>query len=280
MGLDRIIEFIVVCVLVGILVSLTRWILFGAFVVLGIVLTIGTFRPNGYGFKDIAKDYAAFIYDIRHDSNMDNHTFVFSNNSNVRRQNEKRQLRKAIHESDQKVVKQFANRCCLKNPFRDYAEDEYEDNCRVIIHALAICEEINSHWCYVDDPKDNEYFSIASETIQQYMDERKTSGSACFTGDCDDHTIVMCACIKAIGGTSMMVRTESQIYPMLYIGDNSVVKKIRYLLHEIYDTDDIHFYEVNPDEYWINLDFYSVHHRYPGKAVREQEQKVIYFEKI
>ena len=91
--------------------------------------------------------------------------------------------------------------------FVEYQKQPYYNKYRVLIQSFSIFKEINSNWNYVNDPDDKEYFAKASETVNL------------MAGDCDDHTVFMTACIKAIGGKTRMILTTGHIYPEIYIGD-------------------------------------------------------------
>ena len=42
---------------------------------------------------------------------------------------------------------------------------------------------------------------------------RATESLLYFSGDCDDHSILMAASVKAIGGTPRLIHTKGHIYP-------------------------------------------------------------------
>jgi transglutaminase-like putative cysteine protease len=52
---------------------------------------------------------------------------------------------------------------------------------------------------YVSDPKDGDY--IKRKRIVDIF------------GDCDDHSILMAASVRAIGGTPRLIHTKGHIYP-------------------------------------------------------------------
>ena len=57
-----------------------------------------------------------------------------------------------------------------------------------------ICEiygYLREKWSYVNDPKGEDYYARASESI---------ASNARFTGDCDDFAILMASCMMAVGG--------------------------------------------------------------------------------
>ena len=78
-----------------------------------------------------------------------------------------------------------------------------------MIQCFAVFKEINTRWNYVNDPKGQEYIAYASESLQH------------FSGDCDDHAILMTACIKAIGGTARIIHTGGHLYPEMLIGNKN-----------------------------------------------------------
>lgn len=117
-----------------------------------------------------------------------------------------------------------------------------------LVQCFSIFKEINSHWKYVSDPLDGEYFAKASESMRH------------FSGDCDDHAVLMAACIKAIGGEVRFVRTTGHIYPELKIGDAEAVDRATNIItrvlfiretrgKELYHHTDSH------GDHWINLDY-------------------------
>jgi transglutaminase-like putative cysteine protease len=77
---------------------------------------------------------------------------------------------------------------------------------RTLIQCFAVFKEINSRWNYVSDPKDGDYIATASESLSY------------FSGDCDDHSILMAASVRAIGGTPRLIHTKGHIYPEILIG--------------------------------------------------------------
>src|ERR1044071_9759726 len=94
------------------------------------------------------------------------------------------------------VVRNFAVQHSL-----DYF-DEYHIKYGSIIRYLSLFKYINTHFKYVSDSERDEYFATARETIQNGMG-----------GDCDDHSILMVSCMKAIGAHCRMILTDGHLYP-------------------------------------------------------------------
>ncbi|MCQ2280709.1 MAG: zinc-ribbon domain-containing protein [Bacteroidales bacterium] len=270
-SLDRILEFIVVYVIVGLLVDLTRWLLLSAAIVLAIILTVGTFKDHGYGFKEVYKDYVAFVYDIRHTSDDKVIPQGTIKIGDIGFTKDKRAIKDAI---DYRAtdVKQFANNCTLSQRFAQYAEKEPQE-IRIIIHALAICDSINRNWNYVNDPNDmSDYYAKASETILAYKEAHKGQDKAKFTGDCDDHTILLSACIKAIGGKSVIFATERHLYSMLPIEQRDW-SEIFSIMNKLYPSG-FEYYKFD-GKYWLNLDYTAKHAG--GKIMDEKETGKLQF---
>ncbi len=63
--------------------------------------------------------------------------------------------------------------------------------------VARIWSHVRGQWRYVNDPRGDEYFATASETI--------TNG---FVGDCDDFSILLVAMIQAVGGEARLVMMD------------------------------------------------------------------------
>jgi hypothetical protein len=125
---------------------------------------------------------------------------------------------------------------------------------RKLIQYFAVFKEINGRWNYVNDPKGQEYFASGSESLLY------------FSGDCDDHAILMCAAIKAIGGSMRLIHTGKHMYPELLIGSEKDLEVAMYLIsYELFIKQSkgktIYFHRDEKGKIWLNLD-YTAH--YPG----------------
>lgn len=65
--------------------------------------------------------------------------------------------------------------------------------------VAAIWTEVRGDWSYVNDPRGNEYFATASETIDNEM-----------VGDCDDFAILLVSMVEAIGGDARVVMSDGE----------------------------------------------------------------------
>jgi hypothetical protein len=136
----------------------------------------------------------------------------------------------------------------------------YKQN-RKMIQYFAVFKEIKNRWNYVNDPKGREYIAYASESLQH------------FSGDCDDHAILMAAAIKAIGGTPRIIHTGGHMYPEILIGNKNELETAVYLIKEVLFVEEsknkeIHYHIDERDKIWLNLDYTAT---YPGGPFMSEE---------
>jgi len=197
-----------------------------------------------YGFGSITEDYRSLLYTMSDNPNPEDiilsKLLPFPNKSKIL---------KAVNYENPKV-RNFALLATTKNfrnvkGFRKY---------RTIIQCFAVFKEIKDRWNYVNDPKDTEYIAAASESLIH------------FSGDCDDHAILMAACVKAVGGTPRIISTSNHYYPEILIGSLSDFENINYLIKKVLFKDEsknntIHYHLDEYNQVWLNLDYTA---RYPG----------------
>ena len=121
----------------------------------------------------------------------------------------------------------------------------------------AIYDSLRKYWRYVNDPKNNDYYAKASETIK----------NAHFIGDCDDFAILLYSMIYAIGGAPRLSFAYDEqgghAFVEVYIGSKKEpqqLKQIHEFLFQKYQMPKIHF-RTYKDQIWLNLDWFS---EYPG----------------
>ena len=138
---------------------------------------------------------------------------------------------------------------------------------RSLIQSFSVFKEINNNWVYVADPIGEEYFAAASETINQQLDDGK------FKGDCDDHAILMAACLKFVGAQVRLVRTTHHIYPELRVGNKDELDKAIFLIrHKLFVKESKSksvYYHVDQDGViWLNFDYTG---RAPGGKFLQED---------
>src|SRR5690606_13704384 len=208
--LDRILLFLLVIFIMQLLLtSLKKYVLF-ALVCYVMFLIWGTLF-QGYGFNSVYEDYRSMIYGMSEDPYPQDiiisKLLPFPNKSKVL---------KAI-EFEKPEVRNFAVKATTEHfrgvkGFREH---------RQLIQCFAVFKEIQSKWNYVNDPKSREYIATASESLQH------------FSGDCDDHAILMAAAIRAVGGTPRLIHTKAHMYPEMLIGSKADLETAIYLIKEV-----------------------------------------------
>jgi hypothetical protein len=132
---------------------------------------------------------------------------------------------------------------------------------RRLIQCFAVFKEIRNRWNYVDDPRGREYIASATESLQH------------FSGDCDDHAILMAACIKTIGGTPRIIHTGGHLYPEILIGNRIDLETAIYFIKEVLFVKESYkqqiFYHIDErGQIWLNLDYTAT---YPGGKFMSEE---------
>jgi hypothetical protein len=159
-------------------------------------------------------------------------------------------------------VRKFAVKIGTKH-FKQHVDKEN----RVLVQSFSIFKEINNNWVYVSDPVGEEYFASAEETISQQMIDGK------FNGDCDDHAILMAACLKYVGSEVRLVRTTHHIYPELKIGNKDQLDKATFLIrHNLFVKESkkksIYYHVDHNGVIWLNFDYTG---RAPGGKFLQED---------
>lgn len=248
--LDRILLAIGTSIFILIVFKLFKSIILIGFVICLGFLLYGDFT-NGYGHEKLFKDYRAMIYSLN--DTPDPEEFIISN---IVPFPNKSSIKKAI-DFEKPAVRNFALLATAEH-FREY---QGRKKYRTLIQCFAIFKEINNNWNYVNDPKSREYLAAASESIKH------------LSGDCDDHSILMAACIKAVGGTPRLIYTTGHLYPELLIGNYADLEEMNYLIREKlfrYETGEegLHYHTDEHGHIWLNLDYTA---DYPGGKFLNEE---------
>ncbi len=248
--IDRILLFIVIVVLLQLLLRLLRRILIVCIAAYLVFLLFNSLFGN-FGFRTVAEDYNAMLYNMSEDPNPQDIIIAkllpFPNKSKIL---------DAI-EYDNPDVRNFALMATTKhfrniNKYREY---------RTTIQCFAVFKEIKKRWNYVNDPRGREYIARASETVQH------------FSGDCDDHSILMAASIRAIGGVPRIISTNAHLYPEMLIGTQKDFEAINFIIKEILFKEEskgktVHYHIDEHGQIWLNLDYTAT---YPGGPFMSEE---------
>ncbi len=232
-----------------------------------VVLTVTNFSGI-YTLENLYHDYAEFLFDLS--GNSSNHKFP-EYDGNFRKEKE---LRDAI-DYKEPDLRNYAASIAIKH----FDEQSYLSKNRKWVQFFSVFKEIYSKWNYVYDPINEDYYSKASETLTQLQYDDS------FKGDCDDYSIMMAACIKAIGGEVRLVRTIvkrdndeiGHMYPEVKFGNSKDLETAVYLIKNVFFVEEsrdknIHYYKDSKGFIWINFDYNDA---YPGgkfqSEVRESE---------
>lgn len=248
--IDRIILFIVLVVAIQLLLRLLRKVIIIAIFAYILALAYGSVF-GGYGFNSVFEDYRYMIYAMSESPNPQDliisKLLPFPNKSKILN---------AV-QYDNPKVRNFAVSTTVKN-FKDIkGYGEY----RTLIQCFAVFKEINGRWNYVSDPKGREYIASATESLRH------------FSGDCDDHAILMVAAVKSIGGIPRLIHTGGHIYPEILIGSRADLEKINYLVKKVLFVEEskgksLHYHIDERGQVWLNLDYTA---KYPGGPFMHEE---------
>jgi Ca2+/Na+ antiporter len=248
--LDRIFLFIVILAVIQLVLRLMRTIIIVCIGLYCIALIYGSFSGK-YGFRSVIEDYRYMIYSMNDNPNPQDiiisKLLPFPNKSRII---------EAI-EFENPRVRDFA----LMATTKDFKDVRGYSNYRTIIQCFAVFKEINSRWNYVSDPKGKDYIAKATESLRY------------FSGDCDDHSILMAACIKSIGGTPRLIHTGGHIYPEILIGKKADLEIINFLIKKVLFVSEskgnrIHYHIDERGQIWLNLDYTAT---YPGGPFMSEE---------
>ena len=249
-NLDRILLFIVILVLIQLILRTLKTIIIICIFIYLLSLLYGTLFGN-YGFDRVFEDYKYMIYSMSENPKPQDliisKLLPFPNKSKII---------DAVDFTNPKV-RNFALYATTKH-FKDIKGHSKDRN---LIQCFAVFKEIKDNWNYVNDPKGREYIAYASESLQH------------FSGDCDDHAILMSACVKAVGGTPRIIHTGGHLYPEMLIGDKNDLETAIYLIKEVLfkieaKEQQIHYHIDERGQIWLNLDYTA---NYPGGPFMKEE---------
>lgn len=247
---DRILLFLVILVVIQLILRAMRRVTLISVILYLILLLFGTLSGK-YGFRSVFEDYRSMVYTMSENPYPQDiiisKLLPFPNKSKIL---------DAVEYQNPKI-RNFAIMATSKH-FRNikgYAE------IHTIIQSFAVFKEINSRWNYVSDPKGRDYIAKATESLQ-YL-----------SGDCDDHSVFMAACIKSIGGTTRLIHTKGHIYPELYIGTQKDIEQIHYAIKKVlFPTESknqtLNYHIDERGNIWLNLDYTA---KYPGGPFMNEE---------
>ena len=244
--IDRIFLFLLILVLFQLLLYQLKTVIIICIFVYIVFLFLGTIIGQ-YSFFRVYDDYRSMMYTMGENPYPQDiivsKLLPFPN---------KKKVIEAINYSNPKV-RNFALLATTKH-FNDIKKIKGYQNYRTIIQCFAVFKEIKNRWNYVNDPYGNNYIASASESLQH------------FSGDCDDHAILMAAGIKAVGGIPRLIHTNAHIYPEMFIGTKRDLENVNFLIRKVLFVEEskgkkLHYHLDERGHIWLNLDYTA---NYPG----------------
>lgn len=248
--IDRILIFVVMVVIIQLILRLMKTVLIIAIFLYLLALVYGSVF-GGYGFNAVFEDYRSMVYTMADDANPQDiiisKLLPFPNKSKI--------IDAVEYTNPQ--VRNFALMATTKY-FRDVKGYKKQ---RLMIQCFAVFKEVRNRWNYVNDPKGKEYIAAASESVQH------------FSGDCDDHAILMSAAIRAVGGTPRIIHTGGHLYPEMLVGTKADLETANYLIKEVLFVEEsrgkeVHYHIDERGQVWLNLDYTAM---YPGGPFMSEE---------
>lgn len=237
--------------LAGIVVLVRRLqVVVYALLVFGLAVLTVTSLTGRYGFRDLYRDYGMFLHTLRESTRplpITRQMRAFADAD----------LLLARVDHDDPVLRAFAVQAATTH-FNELAQQADDPT---MIQCFSVFKVVNERWRYVNDVQGGEYFAPASES------------AVLLAGDCDDHAVLIAACIKAVGGTARLVRTNGHIYPELLVGDARGMERAAWLIRtRLFPSTAAHatlYYHTDQQgRRWINLDYTRT---YPGGEVFPEE---------
>jgi len=246
---DHVLLFGIVLVAFLVLVRKFQLVVYGM-LVMGLAAITLTSLSGGYGFRDLHRDYSMFLHTLRES------TRPLPIARGLRPFADADMLMTRIDHQDP-AVRTFAVEAATAN-FNALAQREADPT---LIQCFSVFKVINSQWRYVNDVKGGEYFAPASESARL------------LAGDCEDHAVLMAACIKAVGGEVRLVRTTGHLYPELLVGNAKDMERAAWLIRTKLFREEaghalLYYHTDEQGRRWINMDYTRDH---PGGEVLEEE---------
>lgn len=126
-----------------------------------------------------------------------------------------------------------------------------------------IFDYLQTNWGYVSDPYRAEFFATAEESLRH------------FRGDCDDFSITLATCIRAIGGLTRIVAAYDfeggHAYAQVCLGATNLLEVEAYLRARYPENGPNFTYCIEYDQWnnrWLNLD--SRHHSPGGPLAKSK----------
>jgi hypothetical protein len=247
--IDHILTFVAIFAVIRLFVALIRFFLYGLLIMMLFVMIVGQISGK-YGFTKVFSDYVDLISFVG--TNPIKIPFLASNKTTIK---DADKILAAIDYRNP-TVRDFA----VSSSLQYFAKAKYDEKFRNVVKYFSVFKTL-SKWQYVNDPKGDDYFAKASESVKL------------MSGDCDDYTILMAASIKAIGGEVRLVRTLTHLYPEVKVCSKEdfpaiIVLIKRQLFYKESLGGRIYFHSDEFENIWLNFDYTEI---YPGGKFMSEE---------
>lgn len=203
------------------------------------------YNRRGVTFEKVLKTYQTVVSD-----NFNNNPNILFDLNNEAIMSVEKGILNSVDYSDSRV-KQYANKISVEYFTDD--NDSYFRRYGNIVRYFSIFKTINGAWKYVQDPENHDDFARASESLNS------------MAGDCEDYSIIMSSCIKAVGGRSQIVLVDGHAFPVVWVAKNKYDfnRKVKPLIKRLFadiDNDKLGVLQ-NDDGIWLSFDYTR---SYPG----------------
>ncbi|HRI21921.1 MAG TPA: transglutaminase family protein [Panacibacter sp.] len=257
-NIDLIISVVVSIVIVRLMLWLIKPMILPAVLLVFGLLAYNQANNNQYTFQNVASDYKTLVSQywlMREQKQTDQLSFNPHLFENVEERTSRLVIEKVQYKDS--IVRNFSVKHSLEN------FDNYHYKYGELARYFSLFKYINSNFKYVPDAKRDEYYATPQETI--------LNG---FGGDCDDHSILMAACLMSIGAKCRLIIIEGHMYPEIYAGNKKEFDIMQQAIIQFFGDfgiDRIYFHE-NDGEYWVNLDYSA---DYPGGPYMNDNVKLL-----
>jgi hypothetical protein len=263
--IDHILLFLVLFFILFFVIKRFQFFFIGVSIFALIAVTILNFSGI-YTLENLYSDYNKILYNLG-DESLEKRFFM--RNESFTKEEE---LRDAINYNDPTVV-QFSRNMATTN-FEEYKGLIRDTR---VIQYFSIFKEIKSRWVYVYDPRGEDFYSSASENINSLAHNNR------FKGDCDDYSIMIAACVRAIGGEVRLVRTRvmqrngtsiGHMYPEVKVGDKKELENIAHVIKTVLfpieaGDSPIRYFQDSKGDVWLNFDYND---DFPGGRYQSDER--------
>jgi len=244
--LDMMVAIIFSFLFTRLLLWIFKPLIIPAFLLVCGVLVFNYFTDN-YTFTNVLNDYKGVVQGNwgAKDSKQLDILSLYPRRVETYRDKTVRGIKSRVDFQDS-VVRNFS----VRHSLEDF--DEYFPKYGKVVRFLSLFRYINTHFKYVQDTRRDEYFATARETILNGLG-----------GDCDDHSILMAACLQSIGAQCRIVLIQGHAYPELSCGSKEDFEAMKQAIITLFPrpaVKEIYYHEMK-GSYWINLDYTA---RHPG----------------